>query len=107
MDFLFYIMKRVNIRNTEIFSKIKKRFKKRLGKELSDEEIVDMCLKFTNNHLNLWISEIIRKNIQVDNVQPNEKKIMSFISDILEHEYEEIKNSGKTFKDLIHESWKY
>jgi len=104
-------MTSIDIRKPEILKLLRERFKTQLGEIISDEEILEMCLKFSIEHLDELVSEKKSNSGYIVNILNNEtdkrKAIFDFISDILEDEYETIKNSGKTIKEVIRESWKY
>jgi len=104
-------MTSVDIKNSEILDRIREWFKSQLDESITDEEILEKCLKFSIAHLDQLLSENKTELKYLDSLLSKEsekkKPIFDFISDILEDEYEMIKKSGKTIKELIRESWKY
>lgn len=103
-------MTSVDIKNPEIMKKLKEKLKDQLGKDLTEEEILEKCLDFSFKHLNQLLSENDSKLTHRSKLLNKPRKNNSFsdyISDILEDEYNEIIKSGKTVKDVIRESWKY
>jgi hypothetical protein len=104
-------MTSVDKKNSEILGRIREWFKSQLDERISDEEILEMCLKFSIAHLDQLLTENKAESKYLDSLLNKEyekrKPIFDFISDILEDEYEMIKKSGKTIKEVIRESWKF
>ena len=104
-------MTSVDIKEPENLDLLRKKFKAIYGETISDEEILEKCLKFSADHLEQLLSENENnwrylKGL-LNKQKAKKKPLIDFISDILEDEYEEIKKSGKTIKEVIRESWKY
>lgn len=104
-------MTSVDIKKPEILNILREVFKKELGENISDEEILEKCLKFSVDHLDQLLSQNNNISRYLDSLLNKEtiKKdsIFDFISDILENEHEIIKKTGKSIKEVIRESWKY
>ena len=104
-------MTSIDINDPKIFQKVREKLKLQLGKDLSDKEILKRCLMFSMEHLEeLFPGEReeseYEKNVLNESGE-KEKPILEFVSGILEDEVEKIKQSGKTIKQVIRESWKY
>ncbi|MBD3351096.1 MAG: hypothetical protein GF364_06385 [Candidatus Lokiarchaeota archaeon] len=95
----------------QIIEELREKFKASLGKDVSDEEIIEKCLKFSMQHVNELISEKQEKKRYFENMlsegSQDKQALSTLMSGILEEEYEKIKQSGKTIKQVIRESWKY
>ena len=106
-------MTSVDITRPEILEQLREKFKSQLGIKISDEEILEKCLQFSMDHVDRLISENERDLLDLgeavdDNVKKQETKtIYDLMTGILEDEYEQIKQSGKTIKDVIRESWRF
>ena len=104
-------MTSVDIKKPEILNVLREVFKKELGENISDEEILEKCLQFSADHLDQLLSEDNNSSKYLDNLLNTEavkkNSIFDFMSGILEDEQEMIIKSGKTIKEVIHESWKY
>ena len=100
-NYLFKHMTSVEI-NTDFLEKLRKKFKSQLGENLSDQEILEKCLEFSNKHIN----ELLLEFLNSDLIIKNKKSFYDLMTGILEEEYNLIKSSGKSIKDVIRESWR-
>lgn len=107
-------MTSVEIQRADILNKLRKKIKQQLGKELSDQEIIEKCLFFSEIHFKELLNEIEGQNlikwepyIPLENQVKKKKPLYDSFSGILEDELNLIKKSGKSVKDFIRETWKY
>ena len=88
---------------TDFLEKLRKKFKSQLGENLSDQEILQKCLEFSNKH----IDELLLDLLNSDQIIKKKKPLYDLMTGILEEEYNLIKSSGKSIKDVIRESWRF
>ena len=88
---------------TEILKKLREKFKSQLGENLTDKEILEKCLEFTNKHLDELFIEF--SNLDLKNKK--KKSLYHLMNGILEDEYKQILSSGKSIKEVIRESWRF
>lgn len=105
-------MTSIDINSPELIERLRKKFKSQSGKNLTDKEILEKCLKFSMNHLDDWLKESESiENENGPNIDKNNdcktSKIEDLFTGILEEEYELIKKSGKTVKEVIRGSWDF
>ncbi|TFG02623.1 MAG: hypothetical protein EU529_15605 [Promethearchaeota archaeon] len=88
---------------TDFLEKLRKKFKSQFGENLSDQEILEKCLEFSNKHIDELLLELLNANLIIK----KKKSLYDLMTGILEEEYNLIKSSGKSIKEVIHESWRY
>ena len=112
---LFNLMTSVDLKSPEILEQLRKKFKTLLGEDLSDQEILEKCLTFSNKHFDEFLNDAEDSRIKIfsepyipleDQIQ-KKKPLYDSLTGILEEEYDLIKKSGKTIKDVIRESWNF
>ena len=87
----------------EILKKLREKFKSQLGENLSDKEILEKCLEFSNKHIDELFIEFSDLNL----INKKKKSLYHLMNGILEEEYNQIVLSGKSIKEVIRESWRF
>ncbi|MHA1661405.1 MAG: hypothetical protein ACTSUT_20095 [Promethearchaeota archaeon] len=87
----------------DILEKLRQIFKSQLGENISDQEILEKCVEFSNKHIDELLLEFLNSNFIIK----KKKSLYDLMTGILEEEYNLIKASGKSIKEVIRESWRF
>jgi hypothetical protein len=69
---LLILMANVKLKNKELLEKLQARLVLLKGKKVSQQEILDKCVEFSENHL----EEFIREKIEPPNLTPEKIKLI-------------------------------
>ena len=101
-NYLYNHMTSVDIK-TDFLKKLREKLKSQLGENLTDQMILEKCLEFSNKHIDELLIELFDSDLIIN----KKNSLFDLMTGILEEEYNQIKSSGKSIKDVIHESWRF
>ncbi len=92
-------MTSADIKRKELIKRIREEIKLISGENPSDQDILENSLKFVESHVSDFVQEF--------QISMTKKPLYDIATGILEDEYNVIKSSGKSVKDVIRDSWRF